>query len=116
MALKLTYTDNKTGEIHADAYHRVHIGSMNHSKKEIMLVLDTYVSKTLASTKEQICRNKIYITDEDYNTFFSIAELDKINQNVIAQAYKFLLTIDPDAEGSKYFTFPFDYKNDSENV
>jgi len=100
MALQLSYEDAH-GSTHSSAYHRVTVLDLNYVSKSARVVVSIYVdSAARTAAKEPVAERRYRLREaavDDMPTFdsvFSDAELDAVDETPLANAYTFLKTLD----------------------
>lgn len=115
MALKLTF--ERSGVTYTDSYHRVTFGPRDKVKKELIVFVKIYASKTYADAHPDdfIDHELIRVAPEDFDTYFAMLSYEDGDLYPEKQGYEFLKTIDPGAVDTRYPFCRFNYL-DAEDV
>lgn len=100
MALQLSYTNDRTGDIYPEAYHRVDELSLVNKQSATILVNVYGDALRKASGKLPVDIRRTYIlVSPDFDLYFATAVLDRPRSNPIKKSYEYLKTL-PDYAGA----------------
>lgn len=115
MAIKLTFTDDSTGMVYVDSYHKICAIFDNKDAQDAKLVIKIYKdSDARLANKNPLVIYDYVCSSENYDEFLSLvaieeaATLDSRN-NMYSQTYNFLRT-----QETPYCKY--NYKNEGINV
>lgn len=117
MSLKLTYTEDKTGQVRTDSYHRITFLNRDLSEKYMSILIKIYASKADYEAGKNPCDlETIGVSGEDFDTYFSKEVLETQGNTLESKAYEFIKLIDIEDKETKYSDLRFNYKNNSVDV
>jgi predicted enzyme related to lactoylglutathione lyase len=101
MAIKLSIPNpfDPTSD-YTEAYHKVVQVNLNVHEKTGQITVNVWKNQTAREDGGAIIKqNQHVITTEEYDEYYAVNELDKVNKNTISQSYNLIKTKD-DYDGS----------------